>query len=190
MKPYIRVLGIDDAPFRFSQKEVIVVGAVIRVPGYLEGVMKTVVQVDGMDSTSMLLEMFKTSRFKQQIRLIMLDGIALGGFNIVDVKTLNKESGIPVCTITRDKPDMDSIKMALKKKFTDWKPRWELMENNKLVKMETSYKPIYVSCVGIKDDELRLIIENSTVRGALPEPIRAAHLIASAMRTGESYGGA
>jgi endonuclease V-like protein UPF0215 family len=41
MKPHVRIIGIDDAPFNFSDERVLVVGAVIRLLDYLEGVMKT-----------------------------------------------------------------------------------------------------------------------------------------------------
>jgi len=36
--------------------------------------------------------------------------------------------------------------------------------------------------------ELREVIDLSTVRGALPEPLRIAHLIATALAKGESHG--
>jgi len=188
MKPHIRILGIDDAPFSFGDKEVLVVGAVVRLPNYLDGVMRTTIEVDGSDSTSKLSTMLNNSRFKDQIELIMLDGIALGGFNVVDLEKVVDETGIPICTITRDEPDMDSIREALENKFGDWKLRWSLIEKIELVKIKTEHKPIYVSHAGITLEDLKPFIKKSTVRGALPEPIRIAHLIASAMKTGESYG--
>lgn len=188
MKPHVRIIGIDDAPFNFSDESVLVVGAVIRLLDYLEGVMKTEIRVDGTDSTDRLLQLLKNSRYLEQLELIMLDGIALGGFNIIDLERLHKETGIPVCTVTRDRPDMDSIQSALKQKFDDWRERWSLIENIELVEVETGHNPLFVSQVGMEIDELKGIIRKSTVIGALPEPIRIAHLIASAMKTGESYG--
>jgi endonuclease V-like protein UPF0215 family len=188
MKPHVRIIGIDDAPFNFKDGSVLVVGTIVRLPNYLEGVMKTEIQVDGTDSTEKLGEMFNSSKYSEQLELIMLDGIALGGFNIVNLRRLHNETGIPVCTITRDRPDMDSIKKALENKFEDWKERWSLIKDIELVEVETEHKSIYVSHVGIELDDLKGLIRKSTVLGALPEPIRIAHLIASAMKTGESYG--
>ena len=37
-------------------------------------------------------------------------------------------------------------------------------------------------------DELKKIIDQSTVRGAIPEVLRVAHLIAAGVVTGESRG--
>ncbi|MFQ5911010.1 MAG: DUF99 family protein, partial [Thermoplasmata archaeon] len=45
-----------------------------------------------------------------------------------------------------------------------------------------------VQYAGISFDKLRILIGKSTLRGALPEPIRVAHLIGTAMKRGESYG--
>ena len=188
MKPHVRILGIDDAPFKFSDETTLVVGAVVRLPDYLDGVMRTELEVDGSDSTEKLLEMLGRSRFKEQLELIMLDGIALGGFNVVDLGALHRKLDIPVCTVTREEPNMVAIKAALSKKFDDWEYRWGLIEQYEMKKVETEHKPLFVSHAGISFDELKVLIKLSTVRGALPEPIRIAHLIASAMKTGESYG--
>ena len=57
MKPHVRVLGIDDSPFKFGDEKALVVGALVRIPNYLESVMKTEVTVDGTDSTDQLVEM-------------------------------------------------------------------------------------------------------------------------------------
>ncbi len=59
MKPHLRVLGLDDSAFSFDEKEVVVVGAVVRLPNYLEGVLKTTVEVDGTDATERLAEMIE-----------------------------------------------------------------------------------------------------------------------------------
>jgi len=50
MKKEIRILGIDDMPFSFGDKKVDVVGVVMRGGIYLEGVLKTTIDVDGRDA--------------------------------------------------------------------------------------------------------------------------------------------
>ena len=79
MKNQIRVLGIDDSPFGFKDRKALVVGALVRVPNYLEGVMKTEVEVDGIDSTEQLAHMISSSRYRDQIKAVMIDGIAVAG---------------------------------------------------------------------------------------------------------------
>ncbi len=188
MKPHVRVLGIDDSPFTFEDGQSLVVGALVRVPSYLEAVMKTSVTVDGADSTERLVEMVSRSRYKEQIKVIMLDGIALAGFNVVDIAAVHESLGLPVLTVTRDRPDLKAIQGALKDHFDDWKRRYELVSRFELRELPTSSKPLYAAGVGLEWREFQQLVSSSTVRGVLPEPIRVAHLVAAAMAKGESKG--
>jgi len=188
MKKQIRVLGIDDSPFKFGQGRVLVVGALVRVPNYLESVMKTDVAIDGMDSTERIIEMVGKSRYKDQIKAILIDGIAVAGFNVIDIQALHSAFGIPILTVTRERPDLDKIKSALIGHFGDWRERYGLVVKHELREIPTGHKPIFASGLGLEWDEFREIVELSTVRGAVPEPVRMAHLIATAMTRGESHG--
>ena len=188
MKPQIRILGIDDSPFKFGDKKTIVIGVVMRIPSYIEAVLRTEVEVDGDDACDKLAEMINSSRYKEQLKLVMLDGVALGGFNIVDIKELNEKIGLPIVTITREKPNFEAMERALKEHFEDWQNRLEIIKKGELVVIETKHKPIFVKFVGMDFEDVKNIIKLSTVRGALPEAIRVAHLIASGVAVGESYG--
>ncbi|MEF8848515.1 MAG: DUF99 family protein [Candidatus Thermoplasmatota archaeon] len=188
MKKEIRLLGVDDGPFKFQDQKAIVIGVVMRGGKYLECVLKEEVIIDGNDATQILQDMVRNTRHKKQLRAIMIDGAALGGFNIIDIKKIYKNTGIPIVTITRDKPDYDEIKKALKINFKDWKRRLELMQDGELLELETKHKPIYVKKIGLNEEETKEIINLSRIRGVLPEPIRVAHIIASGIKRGESYG--
>lgn len=188
MKPQSRVLGVDDAPFHFGDESTAVVCAVVRLPHYLEGVLVGSVAVDGTDANDVLLRMLAGSRYAEGLSLVFVDGVALGGFNVVDIDLLNRGLGIPVVTVTRDEPDIPAMVRALKKKFGDWERRAEIIGRKELERISTGHKPIFVTSAGIPDSELREAIGLSTVRGVLPEPIRIAHLIATAITKGESHG--
>jgi len=188
MKKQIRVLGIDDSPFAFGDNKALVVGALVRAPAYLEGVLRTEVTVDGTDSTRVIIETVSGSRFRDQIKLIMLDGIALAGFNVVDIEAVHAALGIPVLTVTRDKPDLDKMKSALRKYFDDWEERYRLMTKHGLRELPTAHNPLFACGIGLEWRELASIVRETTVRGVVPEPLRIAHLVASAMVRGESYG--
>ena len=188
MKRQGRVLGIDDAPFSFNDAEVPIVGVMVRLPGYVEGVMVSQVAVDGDDADQVLTEMLLGSRFREQIRMVMIDGTSLGGFNVVDIDRLSKETGLPFCTVTRDVPDLPSMNAALQKHFPDWRRRLEVVERHELIEVRTEHGPIYASIAGASIGEMNELLRGSTIQGALPEPIRLAHLIAAAMAKGESKG--
>ena len=188
MKQQIRILGIDDSPFGFDDERAMVVGSIVRVPNYLEGVIKSEVTVDGTDSTEALVKMVAKSRFKDQLKLVMVDGIALAGFNVLDLDEVYSRLGIPVLTLTRDRPDLDEMKKALVKHFDDWKTRYDLITKHDLRVIHTEHNPLYACGLGMDWSEFEELVKMSTVRGVVPEPIRMAHLIASAMAKGESYG--
>jgi len=188
MKDQVRVLGVDDSPFEFGDRRSLVVGALVRVPDYLEAVMRTEVQVDGRDSTDKLVDMVVRSRYREQIKLVMVDGVALGGFNVVDLASFHERTGVPVATVTRDEPDMHEIEAALKKHFEDWEERMSLIRRVPLRQLDTGHKPLHASVLGMPWDEFVQLARATTVRGAVPEPVRIAHLVSAAMVKGESRG--
>lgn len=188
MKSQIRVLGIDDAPFSFGDQKTLVVGVVMRIPSYIEAVLRTEVAVDGEDACDKLVEMINNSRYKEQLKLVMLDGVALGGFNVIDIDEFHEKTGLPVVTVTRDRPDLQGMEKALREHSPDWKTRLSIISKGELVELATEHNPIFVKFVGIELDELKEIMERATVRGALPEALRVPHLIAAGVVAGESRG--
>jgi endonuclease V-like protein UPF0215 family len=185
MKKNVRVLGIDDAPFRFDQDRTAIVGVVVRAPGYVEGVLSSDVEVDGTDATDRIIAMVKGSRFKVQLKAVLLDSGCLGGFNVVDLEQLNVALGIPVITVTKDEPDIDSIESALRKHFTDWKRRFAHLSRAMAVTRRLRYK-LYIRTAGMSVGEAEMLISRCIIRGAIPEPVRLAHIIASGVSSGES----
>jgi endonuclease V-like protein UPF0215 family len=188
LKPQVRVLAVDDAPFRFDSEKAMVVGVVMRLPNYLEGVLRSECEVDGDDANKVLERMVRGSRFQRQLKAVMLDGVALGGFNLVDIDALHDSIDVPIITVTRDPPDLVKMEAALRKHFPDWEMRYELLTRKRLMKVDTGHKPILVSLSGIGLDEAEEMIRKSMVRGAVPEPLRVAHIIASGLAKGESRG--
>lgn len=188
MKSQIRILAIDDGSFSFGDEKTPMVGVVMRLPGYVEGVMVSHVTIDGMDSTGQLLKMLSGSRYLDQVKLIMLDGAALGGFNVVDITQLFDELAIPIITVTRDRPDYVELEKALKKHFDDWMERLTLMRRVEPKEFHTGDSTLWIGSIGIDRDGIEEILKLATVQGALPEALRIAHLIASAISRGESRG--
>lgn len=188
MKKQIRLLGVDDSPFKFTGKYVTVIGVIMRGGQYLEGVLKNKVSIDGDDATYICIQMIKNTKHRLQLKTMLLDGVALGGFNIVDIEEIYKKTDLPVITITRDKPDFKKIKNALQKNFKDWEKRFDIIQKGELYKVRTKHNPIFVKCAGLPINEAKEIIKLSTIRGVIPEPIRVAHLIASGITRGESHG--
>lgn len=190
IKPEIRILGIDDAPFTpHGEGEVLIVGTVFRGGFWLDGVLTTHIQLDGSDATDKIIKMVSKSRHLGQIRVIMLDGVTFGGFNVVDIQEIYRKTSVPVIVIMRKIPRFEKIKKALQK-FYDWEDRWNNIKKAGPVYEVDVKEPIFMQLSGIGVEDALEIVKLSTTRSAIPEPIRAAHLIAAGVETGESKGNA
>jgi len=180
VKPEIRVLGIDDGQFvPHTAGEVIVVGVVFRGGLWVDGVMHTHVAVDGKEATDKLAEMINGSPHRRQLRLVMLNGITLAGFNLVDIKKLNEATGLPVIALTHDKPDLNSVKDALKH-VPNPEERWRIvLAAGEIYELKNHGSTVYVELAGITLGDAQKIIALTSTRSSFPEPLRVAHLIAS-----------
>ncbi|MBD3309872.1 DUF99 family protein [Candidatus Woesearchaeota archaeon] len=184
MKDEIRVIGIDDAPFdKFKGGDVLVVATMFRGGSWLDGVLSTRVRVDGRNATDKLIRMITSCSFLPQLQCIILDGIALGGFNIVDVQKLHRQTGIPVMTVIRRMPDLKAIKATLRKLGKQRKYR--LLEKAGPVHKKGK---IYYQAAGLSPEDAEKVLQVTCTRSLLPEPIRAAHIIAAGIVKGESRG--
>lgn len=188
MKAQARFLGFDDAPFSFRDARVPVVGVALRAPNYVEGVLVTDAAVDGTDATGRLREAVLESRYREGTNAILLDGAAVGGFNVVDIDALHEAVGVPVITVTREAPDLEAMEAVLRRKFPDWERRASILRRHALHTIPTEHKPVHATFVGAGLPDVKEMLRIATVRGAMPEPLRIAHLIAAALVKGESRG--
>lgn len=177
------VVGFDDAPFAPRHRgDVLVVGAVYSGLK-LEGVLSGRIRRDGANATRTLVRLITTSRFAAHIQAVLLQGIAFGGFNVIDVRRLHAAVARPVIAVARHAPDMDAVRSALLENVPGGARKWALIE--RVGPME-QVAGLYVQRVGISSEQTRALIEGLAVNSALPEPLRTAHLIAGGIALGES----
>ena len=193
IKEEIRVLGIDDGPFEFGEGQTaLLVGTVFRGGLWLDGVLTTQIQVDGHDATEKVAQMIASSRHRGQLRVAMTDGLTFGGFNVLDAEEVLARSGIPLISVTRTEPDLRSIRAALGK-FPDAEARWARIERAGKPIRHAFHRPrgkgaVFFQAFGIEEEDAHSIVEITSTRSLMPEPVRVAHMIASGVVKGESYG--
>ncbi|AAM07613.1 TPA: DUF99 family protein [Methanosarcina acetivorans] len=188
IKPEIRVLGIDDSAL--LNEKVMIVGTVFRGGDWMDGVLRSEITRDGLDATEVISTMIKNSRHYAQLRIVMLDGVTYGGFNVVDIEELYRETGLPVIVVMRAYPDFEKIRAALRH-FSDGELRWEIIKKaGKIEKLVTEKNgtPIYIQKAGIGLKSAEKIVRLTSIRSNIPEPLRVAHLIATGIIFGESRG--
>jgi endonuclease V-like protein UPF0215 family len=189
LKSEIRILGFDDGAFTAKSNQLVpVIGVIYRGGKILDGALKTEVLVDGSEATDKIVKLINSSRHKQQLKVIMFDGITLAGFNMVDVKEVHEKTNIPVIVINRKRPDLKKVKDALKN-FVDFENRWKAVENaGEIKECLLNDKKIFFQSIGMDDETAKEVIRLSSTRGYIPEPLRVAHLLVTAFVKGESYG--
>lgn len=182
IKPEIRVLGVDDGVFTPHMKGFVpVVGVVFRGGYWLDGVMHTRVEVDGLDATEKIASMIINSPHHKQLRVIMLNGITFAGFNVVNIKKLNTKTKLPVITVTRGKPNFTKIREALKN-LPESEERWKIIQSaGEIFEVFTRNKneKAYMQLSGIFEEDARKILQLTSTHSSIPEALRVAHLIAS-----------
>jgi endonuclease V-like protein UPF0215 family len=184
-KRFSNVVGLDDAPFFRDHRGMVKIVGTVYSGLRFDGVLIGEVEKDGFDSATRLIELIGGSRFAEHIQLIMLQGITLAGFNVVDVFALNEQLRLPVLVVARKQPDMASIREALLSHIEKGKEKWAVLE--RLGEME-KIGDVFVQRVGISPDQAVAVLDQFIVNGNIPEPLRTAHLIAGALVNGQSRG--
>ncbi len=186
IKKEIRILGIDDSNFTKEDSEVLVGGALLRGGFWIDGVVSSYIKRDGLDATEKISSMIKNARYKD-VRAVMLKGITLAGFNLVDIDELNKNTQLPVVVVMRRMPDLVSIEKALDN-LTEKTKRLSIIEKAGMIHegkvQETS--EIFFQFNGIDEEDARELIRISSMHSNIPEPLRVAHIIATGVVRGES----
>lgn len=178
------VIGLDDCPFdRKRDRYVKVVGAVF-AGCRLDGVLSTRVLRDGSDATRKLCQMLLSSRAGPQLHAVLLQGIAFGGFNVVDIHGLSGRVGLPVLVVARRQPNLEKMRRALRH-VAGARAKWRRIEQ--AGPMEPAHG-VYIQRAGLSLIEAERLLELHTRHGHLPEPVRVAHLIAGGVTLGQSRG--
>jgi len=116
----------------------------------------------------------------------MIDGITLAGFNLVDIKEVNKKTKLPIIAVMRKRPEMKKFLKALKR--INKKGEKIIRKAGKIFKLKINRKNLYIQLAGISEKKAEKILELTSLHSLIPEPLRVAHLIASGIYFGESKG--
>ncbi|HEY3055542.1 MAG TPA: DUF99 family protein [Thermoanaerobaculia bacterium] len=173
---FAHVIAFDDCAFeREHTGDVGLIGAVF-AGARLDGVVAGRVRRDGANSAAVMARMIFESRFVQHLQLIMLQGIAVAGFNVVDVFELHAATDLPILVVAKREPGLAAIRDTLTLRIRGGARKWNIIE--RLGAMER-VRGVWVQRVGLTKDEATVILERHAVNGYMPEPLRVVHLIAS-----------
>lgn len=178
------MIGFDDAPFPHAHRgDVRLVGTVC-ARTRLDGVLSSKIRRDGANAAARMAEMLQGSQFASHVQAVLLQGIAVGGFNVVDVHALSQTIDLPVLVVMRRLPDLDGMRRALDAR-RGGERKWRLIQAAGPIER---LAPVFVQRVGLSMEEAGDLLRATTLHGSLPEPLRLAHIIAGGVTTGVSRG--
>ena len=178
----IRVIGFDDAPFALKRGAPVKIAGVVCSGTRFEGMLWGEVTKDGSNATEVLVKLLTDSKFYQQVNVVLIDGIAVGGFNIIDLPRLSADLKMPCIAVMRHFPDRQSVDKALMN-FPDYQQRKQLLANAGKI---YSHGTFFYQVSGCDPSTAAKVLEQLTDMGHVPEALRLAHLIGAAIMTGES----
>ena len=151
------------------------------LPDRLEAVRVGRVRVDGQDATARVARLIAQLPGRDGVRAVLLDGAVVGGFNVVDLDAVARAAGVPVVAVTRRPPDFARIRAALRRWFPRTAARrWAVLRRHRLVRVPTGGVPLWAAAAGCPTRDAIRLVRRCAVRGYWPEPLRLAHLVASA----------
>ena len=177
------VIGFDDAPFERGQRGQVALVGTVCSGTRLDIVVRGFVDQDGSNATEVMAQLVREKKLVH-VRGVLMQGITVAGFNVVDINALAEELALPVLVVMRRKPKMQKFLEALDK------------VKHAALKLEVLRKAgpieacagLWVHRAGLSLEEAQEVIERTTLHGAIPEPLRLAHLIAGGVTRGVSRG--
>jgi endonuclease V-like protein UPF0215 family len=178
-------LAFDDAPFARSHRGQVLVVGTAYAHLRMEGVLALHVLRDGDDATAAVAAAVARSKFGPSADVVLLQGITLAGFNVVDIHALANILSIPVVVVMRRPPRYEKVRRALLEHTTGGARKWAIVQR---AGTPEPVAGVHVQRAGIELGLAGQLIAALTVAGRIPEPLRVAHLIAGGVTTGESRG--
>ncbi len=179
-KKGLRGLAIAES-FKQGDKLSRLAGVIFRRDFIVDGFAFGRCTIGGDDATNTILEMY-SSLHRDDISFIIISGLIISMYNIVDIKKLNEITDLPVIGVTYK--DSVGLEDALKRHFPDKYDKkiqeYCKLEKRTVVNLHTGYK-LFLRTEGCTIDDSKKILDKFTLQGSMPEPLRVAQLLANSI---------
>lgn len=176
-KKGLRGLAIAES-FRETDTTSRLAGIVIRRDLVIDGFVFGHATVEGDDATESIIAMYRKLN-RQDISFLIISGLIISIYNVIDIKRLWKEFKIPIIGVTYE--ESDGIEEAIKHHFPN-SYESKITQYRKLgprikIGLHTGHD-LYVRVEGCEPKEAKQLLDAFTLQGGIPEPLRVAQLLA------------
>jgi endonuclease V-like protein UPF0215 family len=173
MKAGVRALGVAES---YRNETSTLAGTVVRADRTVDGFAFGTCTVGGTDATTAIASLFDDLG-REDVRYLLVAGIAPAWYNIVDLKRLHDLTDIPVLSVSFEASDglSDAIEEAFDgEAATRRLDTYRAQPDRRAVDLDGD--TVYVRSVGVDDGAD--VVRAFTPEGGRPEPLRVARLAA------------
>ncbi|WP_410765719.1 DUF99 family protein [Haloferax sp. DFSO60] len=157
-------------------------GAVVRADRVVDGLAFDYWTVGGDDATDAICRVWETLD-REDVRYILISGIAPAWFNLIDLHHVAAETNRPVISVSFEQSE--GLEPALNEQFSGDEREWRLERYRNAptrTPLEIDGEQVFVRAVGCDDDTAARVVHAFTPEGGRPEPLRVARMAARAAR--------
>jgi len=177
MKPGTRALGVAES-YRGDRSTL--AGAVVRASRVVDGIEFASCTVGGSDATAGIVDLWARLG-REDVRYVLVAGVALAWYNVVDLRRVHEATGRPVLAVTFEASE--GLEPSLRDEFDGEALERRLAAYEALParrRVDVGDEAVFVRSVGADADEARRVVRAFTPEGGRPEPLRVARLAARA----------
>ena len=158
-------------------------GVVIRRDFIIDGFVFGKCTIEGDDATDAILDMYSRLN-RDDISYIMISGLVISMYNIIDIKKIWDTTKIPVIGVTYEesKGIEDAIRHHFPNSYEKKLEQYSKLGTRTAITLHTGYN-LYLRNEGCLIEEASKFLDLVTVQGAIPEPVRVAQLLAKESST-------
>jgi uncharacterized protein len=177
-KPALRALGIAESFVR-SRPSSILAGVVMRADLRVDGLAYACATVGGDDATKAVLKICHDLD-RPDVNVLLLSGVAVSWFNIIDIEEVFKEIQKPlICLTYEESPGLEDYIREYFPQPEEKLHSYVRLGTRMSVRLRTGFE-VYMRAFGLSADDARILLNKFTLDGRIPEPVRVARLVARA----------
>ena len=179
-KKGIRGLAIAES-FSQNSKKSVLSGIVMSTDLVIDGFVVGYSTVGGDDATDSILTMYEKLD-RPDVSFLLISGIVISLYNIVDVKRISEKIGLPVIGVTyEESPGIeDAIKHHFPESYESKLAEYSKLGSREKITLHTSHN-LYIRNEGCTALEVKQLLDKMTLQGSVPEPLRIAQLLANTL---------
>ena len=179
-KKGIRGLAIAES-FSQDSKKSVLSGIVMSTDLVIDGFVMGYSTVGGDDATDSILTMYEKLD-RPDVSFILISGIVISLYNIVDVKRISEKTGMPVIGVTYEESSgiEDAIKHHFPESYESKLAEYSKLGSREKITLHTSHN-LYIRNEGCTTLEVKQLLDKMTLQGSVPEPLRIAQLLANTL---------